>query len=1084
LLPYRAASEAGTHEVSAFLFRVTNALHYFCIIAAEPPCAVQRRRKPILIPPFQSSVRALSILALVLATLLAIPLPTWAAALEPLRIGVLAFRDPASTTRQWTPLGNYLSERLGGRRVVVRSLALDDLSLAVERGEFDFVLTQPEHYVHIRALHHGLSPIATLAVRAGEQGISRMGGVIVSRTGRNDIKGLEDLPDKRLAAAHPHSLGSFRLQQWTLLKAGLSLAEDAAITFTGQPQDLVIDLVLQGKVDAGFVRTGLIEALIAEGKLAPDALQVINPRQEPGFPLLLSTPLFPEWPFLVARRVPEPIAKATAIALLQLTADHPAAQSGQFHAFSPPADYSGLETMMLELRAHPNRLQRFDLQDIVEKYPYQVASILSLLLLLALSGLTFLIRSRLQISATLRQRASLLDSLGEGVYGLDNTGRCTFINPKALEILGWQHGDVIGQNAHALFHSRHPDGSDYPSDDCPIHRTLVDGQRRQGEEWFIRRNGEAFPATFLASPIDRQARREGAVVTFRDISAQRHADEMMRIAAIAFETQEGMVVTDASSRILRVNQAFSRVTGYSAEEAIGQTPSMLKSGRHDDAFYQQMWTTLQQSGRWQGEIWNRRKNGEVYPEWLSISAVHDGQGKTTHFVSSFLDITQRKEAEEQIQFLAYFDPLTQLPNRRLLNERLQKLLAASGRHRRYGALLFIDLDNFKTLNDTMGHAVGDSLLIQVAQRLRQSVRAGDSVARLGGDEFIVLLEELSPDIHDAIAQIRRAAEHMLESLGRPYALGEITHHCTASIGAVPFRDTGESIEGLLKAADMAMYKAKEAGRNAVRFFDPAMQTEIEQRAALERDLRQALADGQFELHLQPQVDRDGNTFGAEALIRWQHPQRGMILPGEFISLAEETRLILPIGQWVLTEACRQLARWQQDPATAGLGLAVNVSAVQFGDRAFVDNVAHALAESGVRPELLKLEITESVLLENTGEAITRMRALKDQLGVGLSLDDFGTGYSSLSYLKQLPLDQVKIDRSFVRDIDSNTNDAAIADAVIALGRAFNLKVIAEGVETIHQRDALLARGCDAFQGYLYGRPVSIGDFVPVRRSTP
>ncbi|KAB2919181.1 MAG: EAL domain-containing protein [Dechloromonas sp.] len=552
---------------------------------------------------------------------------------------------------------------------------------------------------------------------------------------------------------------------------------------------------------------------------------------------------------------------------------------------------------------------------------------------------------------------------------------------------------------------------------------------------------------------------------------------MMRVAAIAFETQEGMVVTDAQSRILRVNEAFTRVTGYSAEEAVGKTPALLKSGRHDDSFYQDMWNTLQAQGRWQGEIWNRRKSGEIYPEWLSISAVQDSEGRTTHFVSSFLDITQRKEAEEQIQFLAYYDPLTHLPNRRLLNERLRKVLASSGRHQRYGALLFIDIDNFKTLNDTMGHAIGDSLLIQVAQRLRLSVRAGDSVARLGGDEFVVLLEDLSPNIHEAIAQIRQAAQHMLEMLGEPYALGEISHHCTASIGAVPFRDAGESIEGLLKSADMAMYKAKESGKNAMRFFDPAMQTEIEQRAALERDLRQALLLGEFTLYLQPQVDRHGRRLGAEALIRWQHPQRGLILPGEFISLAEDTRLILPIGQWVLSEACRLLAAWRHDPALAGQSLAVNVSAVQFRDSAFLDNVAQALAESGASPELLKLEITESVLLENTGEAITRMRALKDELGVGLSLDDFGTGYSSLSYLKQLPLDQVKLDRSFVRDIDSNPNDAAIADAVIALGRAFKLTVIAEGVENEHQRDALLARGCDAFQGYFFGRPVSSDAFA-------
>ena len=1003
----------------------------------------------------------------------------------PWRIGVLAYRDPSITERQWSPLAAYLSANLPGQRFVVRSLYMDELGKAVAGGEFDFVLTQPEHYVHIRALQRGLAPVATLAGRDGERGIAELGGVIFSRADRRDINRLEDLRDKRLAATHQNSLGSFRVQQWTLLRAGININDAAAaITFTGQPQDQVIDHVLQGKADVGFVRTGLIEALVAEGKLDRGAIKVIGPRHEPGFPLLLSTPLFPEWPFLVARHVPEPVAKAVTIALLKIDPDHPAARAGKFHGFSPPADYSGLEAMMLELRAHPDRLERFDLQDIIEKYPYQVASGLSVALLFALAGLVFLIRSRRQIGAALRERASLLDSLGEGVYGLDTGGRCTFINPKALEILGWQQAEVIGQDPHALFHHHRPDGSDYPATDCPMFRTLHDGQRRHGEEWFFRRTGEAFPVSFLVTPVDRQTQREGAVVTFRDISEQRLANEKMRIAAIAFETQEAMVVTDAASRILRINQAFTRVTGYTAAEAVGQTPALLKSGRHDAAFYQEMWQALQASGRWQGEIWNRRKNGEVYPEWLSISAVHDEHGAITHFVSSFLDITQRKEAEEQIQFLAYYDPLTHLPNRRLLNERLEKVLAASSRHRRYGALLFIDLDNFKTLNDTMGHAVGDALLVQVAQRLRQSVRAGDSIARLGGDEFVVLLEDLSPDIHEAIAQIRRATQHMLDTLGAAYTLGEYAHHCTASIGAVPFRDAGESIESLLKSADMAMYKAKEAGKNAMRFFDPAMQTEIEQRATLERDLRHALAHGEFLLYLQPQVDRQGKLLGAEALIRWQHPQRGLILPGEFIAVAEDTRLILPIGQWVLNEACRQLAHWQRDRASTQLSLAVNVSAVQFRDASFLDSVAAALRDSDVPAELLKLEITESVLLENTGEAITRMRALKGELGVGLSLDDFGTGYSSLSYLKRLPLDQIKIDRSFVRDIDSNPNDAAIADAVIALGRAFNLTVIAEGVENERQRDALLARGCDAFQGYLFGHPVSVEAFAAGKKRQP
>jgi diguanylate cyclase (GGDEF)-like protein len=489
-----------------------------------------------------------------------------------------------------------------------------------------------------------------------------------------------------------------------------------------------------------------------------------------------------------------------------------------------------------------------------------------------------------------------------------------------------------------------------------------------------------------------------------------------------------------------------------------------------------MWASLKAHGNWRGEIWNRRKNGEVFPEWLSITAVRNAEGQISHFVASYLDLTQRKEAEEQIQFLAFYDPLTHLPNRRLLNERLEKALLAGARHRRYAALLFIDLDNFKMLNDSMGHAIGDLLLREVAQRLSKSIRANDTVARQGGDEFVILLEELSQDIHGAIAQIKLIAHNMLEALDKPYQFGDVSYHCTASIGAVPFMDTGETVESLLKSADMAMYKAKAAGKNALRFFDPSMQTEIEQRATVERELRNALQAGQFELYFQPQVDSAGSVFGAEALIRWHHPGRGLVGPDEFIRIAEESRLILPIGQWVLTQACRQLALWQKNPDTAHLTLAVNVSALQFRDSDFVNSVARAIAESGAPGSRLKLEITESLLVEDIGGTIEHMRPLKEKLGVGLVLDDFGTGYSSLSYLKQLPLDQIKIDRSFVRDINSDPNDAAIAETIIALGHFFNLTIIAEGVETPAQRDTLIICGCKAFQGFYFGQPGTIEQF--------
>jgi len=995
----------------------------------------------------------------------------------PLRIGVLAFRGFSIAEQQWKPLVRYLEERVPGQRFELRGLFVDELTKAIEQDELDFVLTQPEHYIRIQVSHGGFAPIATLTTRHGEYAISSMGSAIIRRADRADIASLADLRGARIAAAREDSAGSFLLPQWTLLQAGIDIKKEATLVFTGQPQDLVVEQVLQGKVDAGFVRSGLIEALIAEGKLAPDALAVVNPRHEPDFPLRLSTPLIPDWPFLANQRVPAPITKTVALALWQIPPDSLSTPAGDHYSFSPPSDYSPLETIMRALRTHPGSLAHIDLQGIIAKYPGQIALLLSTLLLLAFSGIVFLVRSRRQIRAALRERASILDNLGEGVMGLDHQGRCAFINPKALEILGSRHEEAIGCNLHAQFHRHHPNGDDYPASDCPIYQCLSDGQHRQGEEWYFRSNGEAFPAAFSATSAPGQPGQHGVLVVFRDISEERRADETMRIAAIAFEAQEGMLITDADKRILRVNKAFTRITGYTAEEAIGQTPALLKSGHHDAAFYQDMWASLHRKGRWKGEIWNRRKNGEFYPEWLSISTVRDRQGKVSHYVAAFLDITQRKKAEERVEFLAYYDELTRLPNRSLLNERLLKTLAAGRRHQRHSGLLFIDLDNFKMLNDTLGHAVGDSLLIEVANRLRQSVRASDTVARLGGDEFVILLEDLSADSQDAVAQIRRATEHILTALGDPYRLDDMTYRGSVSIGVVPFRSDGATIESLFKSADMAMYKAKAAGKNTMRFFDPAMQLEVEQRVQIERELHQALAEGQFILYLQSQVDRAGKLLGAEALIRWRHPQRGIILPGEFIPAAESTRLILPLGQWVLHEACRQLARWQSNPATAGLTLAVNVSAVQFRDSAFIDNVALALSESGARPASLKLEITESLLLENMDEAITRMRTLKDELGVRLSLDDFGTGYSSLSYLQQLPLDQIKLDRSFVDGVDRHSGNFAIANAVIALGRAFNLSVIAEGVETIPQRDILLTIGCEAFQGYLYSRPVAAAEFA-------
>ncbi len=590
-------------------------------------------------------------------------------------------------------------------------------------------------------------------------------------------------------------------------------------------------------------------------------------------------------------------------------------------------------------------------------------------------------------------------------------------------------------------------------------------------EW-LHRTADGSPFHVLVSLCALELKGEKRILAIaRDISAQKRAEAELRVSAIAFESQDAIIITDADRVMRRVNPAFTRVTGYSAEEAMGRTPALLSSGRQDKSFYREMWATVNERGEWQGEIWNRRKNGEIYPEWLTITAVKDAGGKVVNYVGIFQDITERKNAEERIRNLAFYDVLTQLPNRRLLLDRLHQAIANSGRGNHHGALLFIDLDNFKLLNDTQGHDVGDQLLIQVAQRLQNCVREGDSVARLGGDEFVVMLENLDASPVEAANQTEIVAEKILAALNRPYALGAVEHHSTPSIGVALFRDKSDAVDDLLKRADLAMYQAKASGRNTIRFFDPAMQAAVETRSSLEGELRQAIQRGEFILHYQPQVTVEGCVTGVEALLRWRHPERGLIGPLAFIALAEETGLIIPIGRLVLRQACAQLKLWSERAHGAHPSVSVNVSARQFHHPDFIDMVEAEVAASGVDAGGLVLEITESLLLENVDEVVARMHALRAR-GLRFSIDDFGTGYSSLAYLKRLPLDELKIDRSFVADIEHDDSAVAICAAFISLAHILGLRVVAEGVETRAQQHLLASSlGCDGLQGYLFGKPV-------------
>jgi diguanylate cyclase (GGDEF)-like protein/PAS domain S-box-containing protein len=571
--------------------------------------------------------------------------------------------------------------------------------------------------------------------------------------------------------------------------------------------------------------------------------------------------------------------------------------------------------------------------------------------------------------------------------------------------------------------------------------------------------------TAFRQMLDNIAARED---DYRQLTAEleervRERTARLRLAASVFEnTSEGVVITDDQARIVSVNAAFTEITGYTPAEAIGQKPSLLRSDHHDAAFYGAMWQSLLDKGRWQGEIWNRRKNGEAFLEWLTINRIPASEGMPCSYVSVFNDITEQRRKDEHIRHLAFHDPLTGLPNRALLLDRLQHAIQRAMREDSRLALLFIDLDRFKAINDTLGHDIGDELLREVATRIKSRLRGMDTVARMGGDEFVLLIEDLDDPGHSAVlaGEIVADITQPLEIQGHDIRVG-------ASIGIACFPEDGDDALSLMKHADTAMYAAKSDGRGTYRFFRAEMTAAASLRLELEGQLRHAIAKGELELHYQPKVcAASGGNCGVEALIRWRHPARGLVRPSDFIPVAEESDLILDIGDWVIEEACRQSAAWEAADFTPVI--AVNVSARQL-QQDLVARITAAARRHGVPPSRLQVEVTESLVMANPEQASALLHRLRE-IGVTVAIDDFGTGYSSLSYLRRLPIDVIKIDRSFVMNADRVDEDAQIVRTIVALAQALKMTVVAEGVETEAQAELLRSLGCDAVQGYLYARP--------------
>jgi diguanylate cyclase (GGDEF)-like protein/PAS domain S-box-containing protein len=902
--------------------------------------------------------------------LIVLALDAFAATPLEVTIGVLTIRSPQKTLSAWQATADYLTHMVPGHRFQIVPIELPDLNEAAAQGRCEFILTNPSHYVFLEEKYR-VNRIATLVNAWDQQPLKEFGGVVIVRDERQDLRELADLKGKRIAAVGEQWLGAYQAQAGELLARGIDPVADLQIYFTGEPQDRAVRDVMERRADAGFVRSGLIENMHKEGRIDRHALRVLGLRQENEYPHSLSTPLYPEWPFAMARRTSTRLARQVAIALLAMPADDAAARQGSYNGWTIPADYHAVRELMRVLHQPPyDTPPEFSWRDIVRRHEVSIFAGL-----FAALGLALLLVARFRL----------------------------------------------------------------------LNRTIV----RQ----------------MVAA--HRQADALAA-----ENSARRQAETRLQLAASVFEhSHDGIAITDPDNVILEVNDAFCTITGYGRAEVVGKNPNILKSGRQSEAFYRDLWQSLAETGHWRGEIWNRRKNGEFYVEMLEIAAVRDAAGVLTHHVAVFNDITCLRHSQERLEHMAHYDPLTQLPNRALLSDRLSQSVALAQRNGSLLGVCFLDLDGFKPVNDEYGHEIGDLLLIGVARRLEVALREVDTVARLGGDEFVLLITGLTD-----LDELETILERIMEVLEQPFDIEGCQLQISASLGITIYPLDDADPESLLRHADQAMYQAKRSGRSRFSLFDAGQDKEAQSRQNDLDRLHQALHDGEFVLHYQPKVDmRQGKVVGCEALIRWQHPLRGLVLPGEFLPLVEQTDFMAEIDTWVIRAALRQIAHWQDDGLE--MSVSVNVSARKLQSFNFIAAIEQLLGRHpAVPPARLEFEILESAALSNIDGVRETIRKCQE-LGIGFALDDFGTGYSSLSYLKRLPVDTIKIDQSFVRDLLDNPEDLAIVEGIVGLSHVFRRGLVGEGVESAEHGMMLMRLGCDVAQGYGIVRPMPAADVV-------
>ena len=993
---------------------------------------------------------------------------------QEVKIAVLAFKSKADTQKEWAFTENYLNQKIHGIHFSLIPMDYPELEEAINSKSIDFIIPNSGQYVYFEAKNH-ISRIATMTKYKNGKWLSDFGGVIFTRANRSDINKITDLDAKKIAAVDTGSLGGYAAQMYELQKAKVDL-EKLSFEFTGMPHSNVVKKVLSGKDDAGFVRTEVLEDMVKNGELSLSSIKIINPQPNAHYPFLLSTTLYPEWPIARMQDTSFELANSVVIALLSINSNT-VLKDGDLR-WTAPLEYRDIHEMLRSLHMSPyDQPEQFTLIDIYKKYKAFIIIIAILGFFIIIGVLReFYLRRKIEavytnlelLNETIQYQSlkneMLLRFSGDGIHILDMDGNVVQVSNKFCDMLGYSREEMIGMNVSVweeFFSGKE------------IHEVLrnVSYNIQIIQSKNSKKNGTVFDAETIVSKI-KILHEEFIYCSTRDITEQLIAQAQDRVAALVYETSSNaFIITDNNTIIVSVNSAFEKLTGYKAQEVIGKNITIIQSGKYDQEFYKIMWDNIEATGKWEGEIVDRKKDGSLFTKWLEIMTVYDEENKPYRRISKFSKITDEKETQQQIWHQSNFDALTDLPNRSMFMFRLERRLFDIKDSEIKAALIYLDLDNFKEINDSMGHDKGDRLLQESANRIKNCVQTNGVISRIGGDEFTIILPKL-----ENIEAIEMIANELLAELSKPFFIDEKTIFISASMGITIAPDDGMQADVLLKNAEQAMYAAKYEGRNCYRYFMLSMQEKIVQKMRLIEEMRKAIELKEFVLYYQPIMELStGEIHKAESLIRWKKEGAEMMSPVDFIPLSEETGFIVDIGKWVIEEACQQVKKWRELYDDT-FQLSINKSPRQFKSTKYSSTlVLDILHELHLPSDAIVIEITEGLLMEQTDLVKNKLLMFEEQ-GISISMDDFGTGYSSLSYLKKFDVDFLKIDQSFVKNLATDMDDRILCEAMVAMAHKLGIKVIAEGVEEIAQRDFLSSISCDYIQGYLISRPIEASEF--------